>query len=168
MRPVTDLRLTSASRARFQAKINYNGPVAPAFGTPCHLWTGATDRKGYGVFSLNAKSVSAHRVSWVDVHGEPPAVTPCVLHGCDTPACTNVGHFFLGTIADNNADMARKGRGTRILTPEQAQAVREACLTSSQRAVAIRFGVSQPLVSQIVRGVRYPNNTSDRLAIDIS
>ena len=33
-----------------------------------------------------------------------------VLHTCDNPACININHLFLGTAADNTADMIAKGR----------------------------------------------------------
>lgn len=33
-----------------------------------------------------------------------------VLHRCDTPACCNLEHLFLGSQADNMRDASRKGR----------------------------------------------------------
>lgn len=33
-----------------------------------------------------------------------------VMHSCDTPACIEPKHLKLGTVADNNRDMAQKGR----------------------------------------------------------
>jgi hypothetical protein len=34
-----------------------------------------------------------------------------VLHRCDTPACVNPDHLFLGTAKDNALDREAKGRG---------------------------------------------------------
>lgn len=75
----------------------------------CQIWTGSVDQKGYGSIRINGASVGAHRVSWIRERGPIPAGL-FVLHRCDTPPCINIDHLFLGTQADNIADMVRKGR----------------------------------------------------------
>jgi len=59
----------------------------------------------------------AHRLAWAKARGPIPAGM-FVCHHCDNPACINVEHLFLGTPADNTADMVRKGRqAKRGLSP---------------------------------------------------
>lgn len=55
-------------------------------------------RKGY-----------AHRLAWVQAYGPIPDGLS-VLHTCDTRACVNPEHLFLGTHKDNTLDMVAKGR----------------------------------------------------------
>lgn len=76
----------------------------------CWLWLGYRDRKGYGRLNIRGVPVLAHRFSWRLHHGSDPG-SLLVLHHCDTPACINPEHLFLGTAADNTADMIAKGRG---------------------------------------------------------
>lgn len=78
----------------------------------CQIWTAATSMKGYGQFNKGGKDYLAHRASWTISHGPIPAGL-WVLHRCDTPPCINPDHLFLGTAADNTADMIRKGRWVR-------------------------------------------------------
>jgi hypothetical protein len=98
------------------------------------------------------------------------------LHHCDTPRCVRPDHLFLGTIADNVQDASRKGRmhfgdangsrtcpervarGERVasakLTPDAVTEIRRRYVQgeTSQAALAGRYGVSQTVVGQIVRG----------------
>lgn len=99
---------------RFWPKVDKNGPVAPhrpELG-PCWMWTGGTDKKGYGRISIGRRSsggmVVAHRVAFLLEHGRWPE--PCALHHCDNPSCVRPEHLFEGTKSDNMRDCARKGR----------------------------------------------------------
>lgn len=75
----------------------------------CLEWTGYTNVRGYGRIAFNGRTVGAHRLAWELVNGPIPDGMN-VLHHCDNPPCCNVGHLFLGTHADNSADMVAKGR----------------------------------------------------------
>jgi len=77
--------------------------------TGCLLWTGGVSSNGYGTIGLRGKVLSTHRLSWELVNGPIPSGL-YVCHRCDTPACINVDHLFLGTAKDNVTDKVQKGR----------------------------------------------------------
>jgi hypothetical protein len=117
-------------------------------GPDCWEWVGFRNPKGYGVFRTLPKATLAHRFAYTVVKGE---ILPglYVLHHCDNRACVNPDHLWLGTKAENNADMHAKGRGgaPRILNEDQVRQIRAS--TDSDRLTAERFGVSAANILKI-------------------
>jgi hypothetical protein len=121
---------------------------------------------------VNGRSVivKAHRLAYLLDRGSLPRGL-YVLHGCDIPGCVRPDHLFVGTAADNSADMAAKGRAPMVRHPELAHGNRGSLngnskLTETQVAeikarrmagdtlvsIAERFGVHYTAIQQIVTG----------------
>lgn len=81
-------------------------------GDECWLWTGGTDKHGYGVMG----NIKAHRFAYEHHYG-PFDKKLGVLHRCDNPPCIRPDHLFLGTQIDNIKDMWAKGRGVPYNSP---------------------------------------------------
>jgi hypothetical protein len=125
----------------------------------CWIWPhrpGTTPRN-YGMTRINGKFYAAHRLSYMAYHGRIGKYN--VLHHCDVPKCCNPDHLFLGTPADNSADMVAKDRsGLRELnapkgklTDAQVKEIRE----KRQRGIPIswlakEYGVANSYVRDIV------------------
>lgn len=124
----------------------------------CWPWKGLRNTAGYGKYFYGGRYHLAPRLAWQLAIG-PILNDQCVCHTCDTPACVNLSHLWLGTRTDNNSDCLRKGRhhpmrgeghGRAKLTEEQIREIRAS--TDSQPVTARRYGVTHVLVGKIRRG----------------
>jgi hypothetical protein len=138
--------------------------------TGCWLWSGAPGAGGYGVIWFGGRYQKAHRVSWALHHGEMPPRHVKVCHRCDTPACVNPAHLWLGTQAENIADMVAKGRQRTVprfgsanpraaLTEDDVWAIRHMLRWRrwSQGAIARSYGVSVMTLSRIANHQTWPH-----------
>lgn len=121
----------------------------------CWIWTKSLMKSGYGSITIGRKTFLAHRVSWECARGPVPE-DKCVLHRCDVRACVNPDHLFLGTKADNHADMVAKGRakpakgenaGNAKLTDQDVREIRLS--TDTHRKIAEQFGIAHSGVTRI-------------------
>lgn len=132
----------------------------------CWLWTSVWNQRGYGKFSSGGEYVMAHRRMWeLSVGKIPDGMLLC--HKCDTPACVNPGHLFVGTQKENIRDAIKKGRFTQYAKPETMAKItrtqveeiradtRSACVVSKiyglskQQIRRIRSGESWSCVSTV-------------------
>lgn len=82
----------------------------PITETGCLIWVGPVNNKGYGRVSRHY----AHRIAYeMHVGTIPDGMEVC--HRCDTPACINHHHLFLGTHLENMQDSVRKGRARQTV-----------------------------------------------------
>jgi hypothetical protein len=133
----------------------------------CWLWKGPIHYSGYGTFNCNKHPYQAHRVAYFLNFGgielnasRDKSDRTFVLHSCDTRACCNPAHLFLGSIADNTRDMVGKKRhrtplgelhGKAKLTNAQVKAIRYLCKKKlvPQSAIAKTFGVTQTCINNV-------------------
>ncbi len=137
----------------------------------CWEWTSGLNR-GYGLITIQGpaktgKSIrqTAHRYSW-ELHFGPIPEGMLVCHKCDNRKCVRPDHLFIGTYADNGADMVAKGRSDKRkgeknpmakLTPELVKEIRSAFTDETGQAgrLAKRFGISRTAILDVVNRKRW-------------
>lgn len=141
------------------------GPLVERFwpkvskGEGCWIWTAFKNKAGYGMIgSVGHAVILAHRASW-EIHFGPVPKGLFVCHTCDVRACVRPSHLFLGTAAENNADMDKKGRSryaslgernpSSKLTDSQVLEIRSA--NGTYEAIGRKYGVCKNLVGMIKR-----------------
>lgn len=150
------IRTPEAETRRFWSHVNKT--------ETCWLWDkpkpGPTG--GYGKMRWRGRSRPSHVISWEIANGPVP-VGLFVCHRCDVRACVRPDHLFLGTQQDNIRDCSQKGRISRgehrphhKITESDVLSIRaqKAAGKSSYR-LAAEFGISRPMVMQIVHRRRW-------------
>lgn len=125
----------------------------------CWLWTGAIFNLGYGKVFWDGKFQKATRIAYRIFKGADPGPL-FVCHKCDNPYCVNPDHLFLGTGAENSADMAAKGRssqgernGQSVLTEADVLAIRADPRGLSD--IGRAFGVTPTMISHIKKRIAW-------------
>jgi hypothetical protein len=123
----------------------------------CWMWQKQKDKDGYGTMRLKGRSsAKAHRFSYETFVG-PLKQGKMVCHTCDTPACVNPRHLFLGTALDNKRDCVDKRRHLRgerhhkaKLSEKDVLSIRESELSGAE--LARQYGVTKENVYAIKSG----------------
>ncbi|WP_242217995.1 HNH endonuclease signature motif containing protein [Shinella zoogloeoides] len=132
----------------------------------CWLWTAKRQNGGYGVIhrgTAKNDTAYAHRVSYAIASGKDPGAK-AVCHRCDNPSCVKPDHLFLGTMAENVADMITKGRKavparrrgetnpTAKLTTAQVLEIRaRSAIGEGSGSLGRAFGMDSSTIRAIVR-----------------
>lgn len=118
----------------------------------CWLWTGATDKDGYGAFSHAGKTRRAHVVA-LELDGRKPKKGEYACHHCDNPQCVRPSHLYPGTPTQNMADARARGRTMRgerqhmaKLTEDAVRRIRAKPMSDGHYAEL--FGVTRGAVLQ--------------------
>lgn len=135
-------------RAKFEQQI--------AKSDGCWIWTGLTDKDGYGLFPYDRVQYRANRVA-LELDGRPVPDGLYACHHCDNPSCVRPSHLYAGTPLENSRDAmarARSPRGERQHMAKLTEAAVRQIRASSETelTLAAKFGVSKGAIYMVRAG----------------
>ena len=117
----------------------------------CHICTSHNrNDRGYPMFCRQGKYQKVSRYLYKQKHEIPKGYH--VLHKCDTPACINLEHLFLGTNDENVLDKVKKNRQFKKLKREDIIFLYLNLQRIQQKTIAKILNISASHISHIMRG----------------
>lgn len=127
----------------------------------CWLWHHTTGVNGYGVINYGFQKIVASRYSVERATGMKIPIGKVVCHKCDTPACVNPDHLFVGTQRDNIRDCVSKGRNqlgedrpNAVLTESLVRRIRReyrfGVLGCGVIALGTKYAIGYQLIHRVV------------------
>jgi hypothetical protein len=118
----------------------------------CWLWTGSTNKHGYGQIRWNGTVLRAHRMSYEIHNGRKIGAGLLIAHKpvvCHNRACVNPEHLREATRSENDLDKHLDGTMTQAkLNAEQVLEIRAS--NKSRKDLVLEYGISQTHISAIL------------------
>jgi len=152
-------RIKRNSEERFWKKVDRSGT--------CWMWTGGTDKGGYGVFKTDSRSIGAHRYAYELMIGPVP-IGMLVDHKCRNPGCVNPAHLQAATYKQNGENRSLEGKGVSGVRGVYWVSANDKWTVRVRHHGRLYFGGYFDTISEAAQGVRdlrnslFTNNLADR------
>ena len=124
----------------------------------CIIWPYGRTSAGYAQIRWNGEESYVYRLSCQRVYGPPPTTKHYAAHSCGKGhlGCINWKHVSWKTPGENSIDCVKHGthHNTR-LTSEDVIKIRKLKDTRIQKVIGAQFGVTENVVTKILRGVSW-------------
>jgi hypothetical protein len=129
-------------------------------GTPCRIWIGLIDKRGYGKTSIFGRSFRCHVLSCSIKNKMHLPENKLTRHLCSVKACINEDHLEFGTDSENGFDTAIHGSKSVKLNMKKAEKIRELYKTGKYTYAVLgeKYDVDATAICSIINNRTWKNN----------